>query len=57
MCEDCTNVVRDTPMLAAVSSEETLDIIRNSGGSKIHSKVLYRNLVLKLCKPQAISIT
>ena len=24
---------------------------------EIHSKVLYRNVVLKLCKPQAISIT
>ena len=33
------------------------DIIRNSGGFEIHSKILYRNVVLKLCRPQAISIT
>ena len=26
-------------------------------GFEIHSKILYRNVVLKLCRPQAISIT
>jgi cellulose biosynthesis protein BcsQ len=37
--------------------DPTIDIIRNNCGDGTHSNIEYRNVVLKLCKPHAISIT
>jgi hypothetical protein len=36
---------------------QTLDIIRNTCGDGTHSNRVYRNVVLTLCQPHAISST
>jgi hypothetical protein len=43
--------------VVSLDSVDEIDIIRNNRGDNTHSTILYRNAVLKLCKPHAISIT
>src|SRR5262244_2710349 len=47
----------DAVLLDLTLSSLVIDIIRNNEDHETHSKILNRNVVLKLCKPQAISIT
>jgi hypothetical protein len=38
-------------------AEYLLDIIRDNYSRETYSSALYRNIVLKLCKPHTVSIT